>query len=394
MESVCSEGLRLGIVSSTYLPVLGGLQFQLETQVHWIDQHYEFLRSKYHLESVVFFLPKAYKMEQERDFKYLAVEYFDFSMTPWGIFWGWYQLRALFKANNINISHAHNVGVDGMLTLWMPRGGKRVLTSHGQDIAHYPEFSFGLRKRLWGRLFVAISLKWADALIVASDVMRRVAALVFDPERTTVIPLLPDRTPADRSASVLREVEAPEVTERGVVFATLSGPREIKGHKNLVLAFSRILTHYPNAKLVIGAEGAYFEQIRSLVFELGITNSVVFPGFVSGEQKVSFFAEADVYVNTAIFEPFGLVYYEAAAAGVTIIASSESGATEIFRDRAEALVVNPHSVDSIAAAMLDACDPSLRLQLSAAAAEAVNRIDNSELMDQQFNVYAGLVRAV
>ena len=115
-------------------------------------------------------------------------------------------------------------------------------------------------------------------------------------------------------------------------------------------------------------------------------------GFVSEKEKLSFFSSADVYVNTAFFEPFGLVYYEAAAAGVAMIASSKSGATDIFRHKKEALVVDPHSVESIASSMLEMFDPLLRDTLSSEAAKALKRISNLDLMSKQFSLYQRLLK--
>ncbi len=101
-----------------------------------------------------------------------------------------------------------------------------------------------------------------------------------------------------------------------------------------------------------------------------MTDRVAFTGEVAEDDLVDFYRLGDVFVmpNRELAngdtEGFGLVFLEANACGLPVIAGRDGGSTDAVRDGVNGLVVDGHSVDDIAAAMRTLrADPGLREHL-------------------------------
>ena len=118
-----------------------------------------------------------------------------------------------------------------------------------------------------------------------------------------------------------------------------------KGVKELIKAFIQ-LKDYPNIKLLI-IGGSFFGNtkgtdtfISSLQEESkGISDSIVFTGFIPYEQIPSYLAMCDVAVIPSLWEdPFPTTVLEAMASGLPIIATNSGGITEACKDCA--IIIN------------------------------------------------------
>jgi len=112
-------------------------------------------------------------------------------------------------------------------------------------------------------------------------------------------------------------------------------------HKNvegLVRVFSRLLkdARYQSWKLVlVGKEDYFFQRIRQLVKELGISENVVFTGFVSDTILGELYQNCRLYVFPSLYEGFGLPPLEALASGAPIFISDKTSLPEVCGDVAE-----------------------------------------------------------
>ena len=110
--------------------------------------------------------------------------------------------------------------------------------------------------------------------------------------------------------------------------------QEWKGHKLFLRAFGQVLRAMPEAwACIVGAPPvggeAYEHELRALAGELGVSNRVVFAGFVADiPSALQLF---DVVVHASIEpEPFGRVIAEAMAMRKPVVASNEGGPREII----------------------------------------------------------------
>ena len=113
----------------------------------------------------------------------------------------------------------------------------------------------------------------------------------------------------------------------------------------------------------------FLRKLHELAGRLRRTR-VVFPGYVTGARKQSFFALADLYVFPSRHESYGLTLLEALAAGVPAVAVDTAGARSVMRPEFGALV-QPADLRAAIARLLG--DPELRQTMGRAAKAFASR---------------------
>lgn len=105
---------------------------------------------------------------------------------------------------------------------------------------------------------------------------------------------------------------------------------KIKGLDMLVSAYAELLEDRKNIRLVIaGQDHGYLHEIKSLIKKLNIDDAVIFTGFLSGENKLSAYVDADVYVLPSIYETFPVTVLEACACGTPVIVTDQCGIADV-----------------------------------------------------------------
>lgn len=137
-----------------------------------------------------------------------------------------------------------------------------------------------------------------------------------------------------------------------------------KGQDVLIKAMPEIVRDAPNAVLVIVGGGPYRKQLEGLARRHGIAEHVIFTGRVPAEEIVDHYRMADVFAMPCRtrgggldVEGLGIVYLEASACGVPVVAGQSGGAPETVLDDRTGLVVDGTSVaevvDSVAGLLTD-----------------------------------------
>jgi phosphatidylinositol alpha-mannosyltransferase len=142
---------------------------------------------------------------------------------------------------------------------------------------------------------------------------------------------------------------------------------ERKGLIHLLKGYHRLRKRRVDARLLVVGTGPKQREYRRFVGLRGIRD-VEWLGRVSDEQKVRYFASADIYCapNTGQ-ESFGIVLLEAMAAGVPIVASDIHGFKRVVERNVQGILVEPRNPRAIAAALYAlARDPELRHEMGEA----------------------------
>ena len=106
----------------------------------------------------------------------------------------------------------------------------------------------------------------------------------------------------------------------------------IKGIDFLVESFSELAQSRSDAILVIvGPDDGFKPTLDKLIGDLDLSDRVLFTGFLDGEEKLSALVDADVMVQTSIYEQGAWAPFEAVLCNTPIIVSSNSGAGEDVR---------------------------------------------------------------
>jgi glycosyltransferase involved in cell wall biosynthesis len=94
---------------------------------------------------------------------------------------------------------------------------------------------------------------------------------------------------------------------------------ESKGLDLLVQAFADLAEQLPDVKLVIaGPDDGYLGFLQNMTNSLNLGSRVIFSGFLSGQEKLAAFVDADVFA-TPRFTGFPLTFLEVMACGLPIV---------------------------------------------------------------------------
>ncbi|MFI2234250.1 glycosyltransferase family 4 protein [Nocardia testacea] len=133
-----------------------------------------------------------------------------------------------------------------------------------------------------------------------------------------------------------------------------------KGQDVLLIAMHRIKERIPDAVLVIAGSGPYEDRLRGFADALGLTDDVVFTGRVPAAELAAHHTLADVFAMPARtrgagldVEGLGIVYLEASATGVPVVAGTSGGAPETVLDGKTGRVVDGRRADHVADAIAD-----------------------------------------
>jgi len=130
---------------------------------------------------------------------------------------------------------------------------------------------------------------------------------------------------------------------------------EVKGHKELLEAFSLNLKKHPNNKLVLvgGGTQEYTEKLQNLVKELGINKKVIFLG--KRTDVPDLLSAFDGFIlptrNIGRKEAFGAVLIEAMAAGLPVIGTRSGGPEDIIVPGKTGWLISPEGVEPIVKAI-------------------------------------------
>jgi glycogen synthase len=115
-----------------------------------------------------------------------------------------------------------------------------------------------------------------------------------------------------------------------------------KGVQHLVSAVPRLRERHPGLRLVIAGDGPYRPELQSAAHRLRLDRAVSFAGFLTESELPAVLGATNATVVPSLYEPFGMVALEAAAAGAPLAVAATGGLAEIVEPGVTG-VTFPHS---------------------------------------------------
>ena len=147
--------------------------------------------------------------------------------------------------------------------------------------------------------------------------------------------------------------------------------RANKGHADLVRAMAPLFAERDNLHLIIVGDGApIFQQIQELVVRLNLQERVHLLG--RREDIPNVMAGFDIFCLATRLEASGMVFLEAAAAGLPVVATAVGGVPEMLEEGQTGLLVQLDDEQGLRDALLKLIlDPALRQRMGRAGYERI-----------------------
>ncbi|XXG10615.1 glycosyltransferase family 4 protein [Micromonospora sp. SH-82] len=124
-----------------------------------------------------------------------------------------------------------------------------------------------------------------------------------------------------------------------------------KGVQHLVRAVPSLRQRHPGLRVLIAGDGPYRGELQAEADRLDLGDTVSFTGFLDATQLPAVLGATDATVVPSLYEPFGMIALEAAAAGAPLAVAATGGLAEIVEPGVTG-VTFPHSdPDALAGAV-------------------------------------------
>ncbi len=229
-------------------------------------------------------------------------------------------------------------------TLCQPLGIPYTVMTHGKEV--------------WNPLSNTIksNLQKADSIWTVSHYTRDIASTAnqLDREKIKILPCAVNGnyfTPGIKSAQLLERYNLHNAKVLMTVARLWSSDR-YKGVDVTIRALPQIVQAYPDVKYLVIGRGDDQPRLSLMVQELGLCDRVVFAGFVPSEELVEHYRLADAYIMPSQ-EGFGIVYLEAMACGVPVLAGDNDGSADPLQNGKLGWRVPHRDPDAVANACIE-----------------------------------------
>lgn len=153
-----------------------------------------------------------------------------------------------------------------------------------------------------------------------------------------------------------------------------------KGYDLLIQALPELQELIPDARLqlAVGANNdddrEKVEQWKALAANLGVTDDIVWVGYVADDEMADRYRAAPVFTLPSRYEPFGMTAIEAMACGTPCVVTIHGGLEEMFDFGSQALFADPKRPRELAVMLsMPLRYPELRERLSIVGARFARR---------------------
>lgn len=250
------------------------------------------------------------------------------------------RIKQLIESENVNIIHTHEVRSD-VVGLIAGKITKRpvISTLHGW-------IQNGLKGKLYTTLDKSI-LPFFDHLIAVSERMKEdVIRIGVSKEKVSVLhnALVIDNYKRDRSDSTFRKQIG--IDDGMYLIGNIGRLSPEKGHVDFLAAAAEVLKNYKNIKFVLIGSGSEESNLRKIIEELNIGNSVIFAGYRN--DMLTVYNSLDLVVQSSYTEGMPNVVLEALAMEVPVIATDVGGTSEAIISNETGILIQPRDPRKLA----------------------------------------------
>jgi glycosyltransferase involved in cell wall biosynthesis len=251
-----------------------------------------------------------------------------------------------------------------------------------------PMFSTKRRKRSQSRLgFTLNRLALETAAAAFTNNLNDLAGLrrVLRSDQITYLPsgIVPEDFQRNEAAADLVRRKY-GISSGAPVLMTAARFRPGVKYQSLVYLFrcvARLRKDHPQMVLLVVGDGPMEEQLKALATKL-LPGQTLFTGRVARKDMVQYYSAADLFVFPGIGESLGMVYLEAQACGLPVVALDSPGVSQVVVSGRTGLLVGGDDEQAMAGAIRELLrSPELRTKLGE---EGVNYVREHRNAQQNY----------
>ena len=225
------------------------------------------------------------------------------------------------------------------------------------------------------RALLSVQARWerrntarADAVLVPSRYSASVAQAVYGvpASRIGVVP-----EAIDLATWEARLAAAPRRPRAGPTVLAVGRTYARKRFPDLLHAAARLRSGMPGLRVRVVGKGPEWEALARLHAELALGETVALLGDVTWDQLAEEYANADCFCLPTVQEGFGIVFLEAMAAGLPVVACRAAAVPEVVREGETGVLVPPRDPPALAEALAGLLGGAARHRVTDYAVERV-----------------------
>jgi glycosyltransferase involved in cell wall biosynthesis len=277
------------------------------------------------------------------------------------VFFAALRLSGLIKVHSYDVLHYFFSLPTGLLSL-IPGANREIpyiVSLRGSDVPHYDPFNRKLEyfHKLLGPL-TRLIWRRAKEVVALSQGLKNTALETAPYQDISVIPngvetdiFLPPESHHSTGRKQLRLILVSRLIQR-------------KGIQHVFKAIADLAD--PLISLLVVGTGNYEKHLRTLCIELGLADSVTFYGYCPRVELPALYCQYDAFILPSMAESFGIVFAEAMACALPIIAGNTGGVPDLIK-KENGILVTPGSVEEIKKAIMEFKNfPPKRAEMGAA----------------------------
>jgi 1,2-diacylglycerol 3-alpha-glucosyltransferase len=305
-------------------------------------------------------------------------------------------LLPMLRNENYDLLHiqtpfiAHHLGVKLAAALNIP-SIETYHTFFEEYLFHYVPYVPKAWMRALARYFTRKQCNAVDSVVVPSTAMSEILAQYGV---TTTMKIIPTGMELNKfhgcnGAAFRQQHQIPETRPTLVHIGRVAHEKNIDFLLRMLVALRNSV---PDILLIIAGEGPALPLLRKQTHKLGITDNVLFVGYLSrANALLDCYCAGNVFVFASRTETQGLVLLEAMALGVPVVSTAVMGTKDILQPQRGALVAqeDPYKFAETVKQLLD--NEFLRKRLSKEARDYVKEWSAPMMAERLIDYYQQLV---
>ena len=325
--------MRIGLFTDTYFPQVSGVA----TSIRTLKTELEKLGHK-----VFIFTTTDKDVNRYEDWQIIripSVPFFAFKDRRVA-YRGFSNALEIARQYQLDIIHTQTEFSLGLLGIWIAKELRIpvVHTYHTQyeDYVHYLAKGMVIRPSMV-KYIVRGFMSDLDGVICPSEIVYDLLVGYKIKAEKRVIPTGIDLAKFDRPELSREDIKKLRfklgIAEDEVMLLSLSRISYEKNIQAIVEALPMVLEENAKVKLVIVGDGPYAENLKALVTQLHIEDSVIFTGMIAPSDTALYYKAADFFISASTSETQGLTYLESLASGTPIIAHGNPYLDNVISDK-------------------------------------------------------------